>query len=217
MRKIKICTVITDDNRDNVKKAEKGTDIFEVRIDLIGSSWPDMVRGLKKPWIATNRSRSEHGLWAGSEEERAAELLRAVDLGAWMVDIELESPSLDLILNKTKGRTRCLISHHEWENTPPVAVLAKTVEASLSAGAYACKVVTTAHKFEDNLRVLRLFQMFPAARLVAFAMGSEGLLSRVISPLAGALFTYASIKGARASASGQIAVQDMRKMYGLLK
>ena len=73
MRKIKICSVITEDNPGTIKKAEKDTDIFEVRIDLIGSSWPDMVRGLKKPWIATNRSRSEHGLWAGSEEERAAE------------------------------------------------------------------------------------------------------------------------------------------------
>jgi len=217
MRKIKICSVITEDNPGTIKKAEKDTDIFEVRIDLIGSSWPDMVRGLKKPWIATNRSRSEHGLWAGSEGGRIAELLRAVDLGAWMVDIELESPSLDLILSETKGKARCLISHHEWENTPSLAALAKAVRRSLSAGAYTCKVVTTARRFEDNLRVLRLLQMFPAARLVAFAMGSEGLLSRVISPLAGACFTYASMEGARSSASGQLTVQDMRKIYGLLK
>ena len=217
MKRIKICAVITDNNTDVIKKAKKASDMFELRIDLVGSSWPVVARNLKKPWIATNRSRAEHGLWDGSEEERIIELRRAIELGAWMIDIELESPSLDLLLNEIKGKARCLISHHEWGGTPPVAALARTVEASLSAGAYACKLVTTARDFDDNIRVLRLFQMFPAAKLVAFAMGEKGILSRVISPLAGACFTYASIDGARASASGQLTIQDMRKIYRVIK
>ena len=217
MKKGKICAVITNTNLGAIKWAEKVADFFEVRIDLIGTSWPDIVRDLEKPWIATNRSREEHGLWEGSEEGRAAELLKAAELGAWMVDIELESPSLNLILKETRGRAQCLVSYHDWKGTPPVAVLAKTVERSLSAGAYACKVVGTARRFEDNLKVLRLLQMFPTARLVAFAMGEKGILSRILSPLAGAYFTYASIEGARASAQGQLTVQKMREIYSLMK
>ena len=217
MKKSKICAVITGDNMAAVAKAGETADFFEVRIDLIGGSWPEIAGNLNKPWIASNRSAAQHGRWQGSEQERVSELLRAVELGAWMVDIEIDSPALPEILSKSKGRARCLASYHDWEGTPPLARLAKIAGNCLATGAWACKIVTTARSFDDNLTVLKLPGMFPSKRLVAFAMGSEGVLSRTMAPLAGSWFTYASIEGAAASAPGQVTVQAMREIYGLIK
>ena len=217
MKKNKICAVVTGDDRAGIEKAGKTADIFEVRIDLIGSTWPEVVRGLTRPWIGTNRSASQHGKWMGSEEGRTAELVKALELGAWMVDIELDSPGLQVILKQAGRGTKCLISYHDWEGTPPIGKLKEIVNSGLSSGAYACKVVTTAGKFEDNITLLQLIRMFPAARLVAFAMGAEGVLSRVMAPLAGAYFTYASIDDQSASAPGQVTVHAMREIYGLIK
>jgi 3-dehydroquinate dehydratase I len=217
MKRSKICAVITGADKAGIETAGQAADIFELRIDLIGKAWPEVARSLDKPWIATNRGISQHGKWSGSEEKRTAELFKAIELGAWMIDIELESPGLSGILSKAKGKTKCMVSHHDWEGTPPASRLEKIVKSGLSAGAYACKVVTTAKGFEDNIRVLKLIGMFPSARIVAFAMGQEGVLSRVMAPLAGAWFTYASIDDKAASAPGQVTVRAMRELYGLIK
>jgi 3-dehydroquinate dehydratase I len=217
MKKNKICAVITANDPSGIATAGKTADFFEVRIDLIGKDWPQVACKLKKPWLATNRSVSQHGKWNGSEEKRTGELLKAAEMGAWMVDIELESPSLKSVVRKIKGKTNCLVSHHDWLETPATERLAEVVQAELSAGAYACKVVTTARKFEDNACVLRLIRLFPQVKLVAFAMGAEGVLSRIMAPLAGAYFTYASINGSSASAPGQVTAQAMHDIYGLIK
>jgi 3-dehydroquinate dehydratase/shikimate dehydrogenase len=43
-----------------------------------------------------------------------------------------------------------------------------------------------------------------------------GLLSRVLSPLAGGYFTYASIETGKESAPGQITVKELIKTYQII-
>jgi 3-dehydroquinate dehydratase len=47
-------------------------------------------------------------------------------------------------------------------------------------------------------------------------MGPLGTASRILCPLVGGDFTYASIKEEMASASGQITVRELEKLYGIL-
>jgi len=91
------------------------------------------------------------------------------------------------------------------------------VHRQLAAGADICKVVTTAQRFEDNLTVLQLIAESPKARKVSFAMGPLGLTSRVLCPLVGGDFTYASIEKGKESAPGQIAVRELRKIYEVME
>ena len=62
--------------------------LYEVRIDLIGEQWPQVVAELSRPWIACNRLPSQGGVCTSTEDERLAVLHQAVDLGAAMVDID---------------------------------------------------------------------------------------------------------------------------------
>ena len=211
-----ICAVITGSDLAAIREVAPLVALFEVRIDLIGDGWPEVVGQLDKPWLACNRLAQEGGGWRHSEARRKEELLRAVEMGAAIVDVELATPNLERLVPMVKKGARCLISFHELEKTPPLPGLKKVVEHQLAAGADICKVVTTARKFEDNLTIMRLITEFPEVELVAFAMGPGGLTSRILSPLVGGSFTYAALERGAESAPGQITVAELDSLYKLV-
>ncbi|MFC1592968.1 type I 3-dehydroquinate dehydratase [Candidatus Omnitrophota bacterium] len=216
MKKPRICAVIVNNDLEAIREIEPLVELFEVRIDLIGNSWQELVRQLNKPWIACNRVADEGGVWRGNEASRVAELLQAIELGADTVDIELKTKDLKEAIPLIKKRARCLLSFHELKRTPPLNEMREIVQKELEAGADICKVITTAQRFEDNITVLQLFSEFPEARIVSFAMGPIGQVSRILCPMIGGDFTYAAIGKGKESASGQMTVRDLKKMYGLM-
>lgn len=212
----RICGVITAADFDAISKAVGLADLFEVRIDLIGSKWQEVASVLNKPWIATNRNASNRGRYAGSEDNRLSELFTAMEMGADIIDIEIETAGLDDIVRQVKGKSQCLLSYHDWKGPPSQEKLSAMIERQLAAGADICKVVSTATGIDDNLPVIRLPSLFPWARVIALAMGTAGALSRVLSPLAGGYLTYAYIGESSASAPGQLSVETMRGIYKTL-
>jgi len=213
----RICAVITSGDLDSIRRVEPLADLFEVRIDIIGKGWEKVVQVLKKPWCATNRLKAEGGLWEGNEEARQGELLRALKMGAGVVDIELAAPDLDDIVPVIKKKAKCLISHHDNRRTPPPAELRRIIEAELAAGADICKVVTTAHSLEDNMNVLGMISEFRPAEVVAFAMGQRGQISRILCPLAGGAFAYAAMNEGVESAAGQFTVSQLKRIYEMMQ
>ncbi|MEM2960941.1 MAG: type I 3-dehydroquinate dehydratase, partial [Candidatus Bathyarchaeia archaeon] len=57
------------------------------------------------------------------------------------------------------------------------------------------------------------YEMSKKTNLVCFAMGENGLLSRILSPLFGASFTYASLERGLETAPGQITISELREIY----
>jgi 3-dehydroquinate dehydratase type I len=212
----RICAVIVDSDLTLVRQAEELADLFEVRIDLVGEGWQGLAAHLDKPWIACNRRVAEGGQWQKGETERIGELLKAVELGAAIIDIELETTDLTDFIPVIKKHAQCLVSFHDLTGTPPFSHLKEIVQQQLAAGADICKVVTTAQRFEDNITVLRLIKEFPNTKLISFTMGSVGLLSRILCPPAGGDFTYASMEEGREAAPGQITVRELRKLYEIV-
>ena len=216
MNKVKLCASIIGTDIAAVKKIEPIVDLFEVRIDLIGDKWPEVARQLKKPWIACNRMVEEGGKWDGNEARRIERLLQAIELGAKIVDIEYNAKNVENIIRLIKKRADCLLSFHDFQKTPSFDVLKQIVNKEIKAGADICKVVTTAQTFEDNLAVMRLFSEFPDVKMVAFTMGTQGFISRVMAPLIGAYFTYGAVQKGVESAPGQLPVSDMMAVYEMV-
>ena len=217
MNRPRICAAIVNDDSKAVKEVEPLVDLFEVRIDLIGNNWRGLAGQLEKPWIACNRIAEEGGSWRGNETERIEELLSAIELGADIIDIELGTKNLAEAVKIIKKKAKCLLSYHDLKGTPSHDEMREIVKRQLKAGADICKLVTTAQSFEDNLAVLQLISDFPEARVVSAAMGPLGFASRILCPLVGGDFTYASIAKGKESASGQLTVRDLREIYGMLK
>lgn len=216
MEKPRICVVIVNKDLEAIKSVENLVDLFEVRIDLIGDGWQEVAKQLKKPWMATNRSTSQGGKWEGDENTRVAELLKSLELGPDLVDIEIQTENLEQIVEVIKQRAKCVVSFHEWKETPSLEKLEEVVRKELAAGADICKVITNAQKIEDNITVLQLIASFPEATLISSAMGSLGSISRVLSPLIGGYLTYAAVGEGRESAPGQLTVRDLKKIYEMV-
>ena len=212
----RICAAITGGDLPAIESIEPLVDLFEVRIDLIGKGWREVASRLKKPWIACNRRAEEGGKWRGSEARRIKELISALELGARIIDIELGTPGVEELVKKVKGRAEILVSYHDLKETPSLDRMRQIIINQLAAGADICKVVTTARSFKDNMAVLQLISIFPETKVVAFSMGAVGQISRVLCPLVGGCFTYASIEEGRESAEGQITVGELRKIYEML-
>lgn len=213
----RICAAIVNGDLEAVKTVAHEVDIWEVRIDLIGPDWGKITGTLDKPWIACNRRREEGGNWQGSEVERIETLYRAIEAGAKIVDIELDTPDLVRAIDRVGGQAEIILSHHNLEETPPLEELREIIRQQIDVGADICKVVTTARSFADNLVCLRLIREFPEARVISFAMGSLGQISRILSPLTGGYLTYASVEAGRESAVGQITVNELRAIYETLE
>ena len=217
MKKPRICAVITSKDLATIKEIEPLVDLFEVRIDLIGEGWQELIKQLNKPWIACNRRADEGGKWRKGETKRIEELLKATELGADMVDIELRTENLAETISLIKPKAKCLVSSHDFRETPPFGKMSEIVQRQLDAGADVCKLVTTARSFDDSITVLQLISAFPDARIVSLAMGRLGLASRILCPLLGGDFTYASIEKGKESAAGQLTVTSLRKIYGMVE
>jgi 3-dehydroquinate dehydratase-1 len=216
MNRPRICAAIVNDDVTKIRDVEPMVDLFEVRIDLIGDAWEKVAKTIIKPWIATNRTIDEGGKWNGNEARRIERLLKAIELGAEMVDVEFRTKNLKNIVPLVKKRVKCILSFHDTEKTLPLTELKNIVDGQIKAGADICKVVTTARDYQDNLTVLELVREFHTSRIVSFAMGYHGQTSRILSPLVGADFTYGSIEEGKESAPGQITVKQMIETYRIL-
>ncbi|MCK9355796.1 MAG: type I 3-dehydroquinate dehydratase [Dehalococcoidia bacterium] len=212
-----ICACIT--SAGDVAAAHAARDLvalYEVRIDLIGREWPRVVAGLPRPWIACNRMAAEGGACDQSEGERFEVLRRAVGLGAAIVDVELAAPGAATLVADVKGMAHVLVSHHDFSRTCGEEDLALLVDRERRMGADICKVVTTAARAADNVVVLNLARRFADQSLVTFAMGPLGITSRVLGPLAGSAFTYASLAAGHEAAPGQLTVTELHEIYEAL-
>jgi len=202
-------------------------DMVELRIDHMADC--DLERLLtiqrkEKPVIVTNRRADEGGAFPGTERERVDLLKEAVALGADYVDIEArtDKPLLKELtdhIKKHQGRTKWIISSHDFAGTPPDNVLKERLDACAETQAGVVKICTYAHTKEDNLRVLGVI---PYARekdraIVAFAMGEQGRISRVMAPLLGAAWGYASLEQGAESAPGQLTIEEMRLITKILR
>jgi len=216
MKRPRICAVIVDNDLEAVNEVTPFVDLFEVRIDLIGDGWQELAKQLNQPWIACNRRADEGGRWDEGEDRRIEELVKAIELGADIIDIELRTSNLGEVISMIGKRAKCLLSCHDLEKTPSLDSMREVIQRQLMAGADMCKIVTTAQSLDDNLTVLQLITEFPKTKIVSFAMGPLGFVSRVLCPLVGGDFTYASTKIGKESASGQITVRDLRKLYEMM-
>jgi 3-dehydroquinate dehydratase type I len=111
---------------------------------------------------------------------------------------------------------KVIASFHNFTQTPDIKELKKILHSNEKIGDIS-KIVTTAKSFHDNLTLLNLQSSLPKNKAVCFAMGREGVPSRVLCPLHGAPFTYASTAEGLESAPGQLTVEKLTQIYALME
>jgi len=188
--------------------AEQGVKLVELRLDCIQRE-PQLKRLLRDrpcPAIVSCRRVSDGGRWSGSEDARRMLLRSAIVEGADYVDLED-----DVAASVPRyGATRRIVSHHDFQKTPPDLAGLHARLASLDADVV--KIATMANHPVDNLRMLDLVRS-SRVPTVGICMGDIGVPTRILAGGAGAPFTFATFHDDRVLAPGQIGWQRMRDVF----
>lgn len=236
MTRLCVAIFVTDfakARRDIAVAAENGADVVELRIDG-HHEWTGeldtLVASAVIPCIVTCRPEWEGGHSQLRSAERFKILNDAAQAGAAYVDVELRSidkslagatealttPDRDAgdfiwpdVLNR-EDRTGLIVSSHDFTGRPPRLM---NLLQSLNEGpADIAKIVWTARTIRDNLEAFEILQ-HQQKPTIALCMGEAGLISRVLAKKFNAFLTFASLDASGGTASGQIPVGDMKRLY----
>ena len=200
------------------REAEAGESFLEFRLDYLDRprQGAESIRGFLEQFpevtvLATCRRHQNHGKFNGSIEEQFAILEAAVSSGSQAVDIEIETAEVaQERVHQFRGRSMVIVSYHNFEATPPLDMVVNRI---MRVPADAFKIVTTARKPSDNVRVLAAARAFPKQKMIVLAMGELGFPTRVLSPVFGATYSYAAPIFAEGTAAGQVCAGSLRHLY----
>lgn len=213
--------------------ATRGARLIEWRCDALAEEPHEaalaairtLVGSSPLPSIVTIRPTWEGGLYGGSETDRIS-LIEAIGVGdapPRYIDIELDAYrtsrnrrqkvnlSVDHEGQVRDVGARLILSSHDFRERPND--LLQRVAAMASEPACATmKLAWQARSLRDNLEAFDLLAE-RAKPMVALCMGEFGLLSRVLAPKFGGLFTFAALERGAESAPGQPTLEEMRSLY----
>lgn len=211
-----------------IERSAAQTDVIELRMDLIHNGrlveLIDQVKACNQAVKVLVVNRPAAGGDAAQERRRIDCLKEAVCLGADFVDVELQTDRTlrqELIetIARSQLRTALIVSHHDFERTPPLRTLRSLFKRCVRAGADVVKIVTWAASPQDNLRVLGLIA--DAGRediaLINFCIGPQGRISRIAAPMLGSHLSYVSLRRGGQSAPGQLTVAEMNIIMDILR
>jgi 3-dehydroquinate dehydratase-1 len=211
----------------------KSPDVIEWRVDHFTDirdtgAVIDVARQIKSrapsiPLVFTRRSEREGGAKTALAGDEAVELYEAVcaarciELADW--EMANGSASMTRVREAAHAHGVSLIaSFHDFAATPANAVLFEKFAQAARDGADVAKVAVMPSDAGDVLRLLdatwRAHRAL-AIPLISMAMGPFGTLSRIAGAVFGSALTFAV--GAASSASGQLAIDDLRTALDILQ
>jgi len=220
--KYKTCVSIAENSpykiKQNLKDALKKSYYVEVRFDFLKideiPKTLEIIKNDLKRVVCTLRPKSEGGKFEGSEKERISILKLIAEYNPFLLDVEFntikENKELAKYLKSTK--TKLLISWHDFKKTPKFSEL-ENMMSQMTKFSHNVKIVTTAKSVDDSTRTLQLYSKNGKNNLIAFAMGDNGRISRILCLYLGSPYTYVSL--GKPVAPGQLSIDEVKKMISL--
>ena len=219
----RICVALGVPDADRLMRVAEaeykdGNTFLEFRLDFLA----DVQRGIdsiasfrrrfpEARILATCRHKHNNGRFSGALQRQIEILEAAATAGAVAVDLEIESAEKTKVAaSELRERAALIVSYHSFRNTPAPAAVLRRMQR-IPADAY--KLVTTANKPADALRLTDFLKTYRGAPLISFSMSEPGLATRILSPALGCAFTYAAPSTEAGTAPGQIAAKLMRSLY----
>jgi 3-dehydroquinate dehydratase/shikimate dehydrogenase len=195
-----------------------GNTFLEFRLDHLSSpaAGIEVLREFRKKYpeshiLATCRHRQASGQFGGDVQQQIRILKDAARAGSTFVDLEIETAEQTKPeIGGLRELTPLCLSYHNFESTPALTPILKRLER-IPADVH--KLATTARKPSDNLRLFDFLKAPHATPLIALAMSEVGLMSRVLAPSMGSLYSYAAPSLDEGTAPGQVPAKLMRALY----
>jgi 3-dehydroquinate dehydratase / shikimate dehydrogenase len=221
----KICVaIIGADAAELLARAEavyRETPFLEFRLDYLAkplSALPKLKTFLAEhpevTAIATCRRSAHGGKFSGNNAAELDVLQKAAAAGFQLVDVELQTAEAVKRQELEKLRTHgaaVILSYHDFVATKGLDAV---FERILKLEPEFIKIVSTARSLADNITVLRfLDRTRDQANIVGICMGEQGVISRILGPRSGSLFTFASATSGEETAPGQFSARTLLDVY----
>jgi len=208
-----ICVSLAESTPEKYLAALEGITFAEIRIDRMrtGEEGVGRIFSSHPRLIATCRP----GRF--TDARRLALLRAAVSAGAAYVDIEVEagaSYKRALVREARSAGCGVIVSYHDLERTPPRTELQGVVDRCFASGADIAKIACRVRSRKDNARLLGLLDDDRA--LVVVGLGKKGTMTRIMGPLAGGRFSFASRSRGRETAGGQIPHKALARLIRMV-
>jgi 3-dehydroquinate dehydratase/shikimate dehydrogenase len=201
-----------------------GATAVEVRADAFREPPGELAEYLRgehqRTWIVTRRSAAEGGRSTDTAEQRAAFLADAATRNAVLVDFEFadwkRSPTararLSAILRASDSPApRLILSAHHLQDRPD-GVASVVAEMLTVPNVAAAKIAYHAGHIADSFDALDLMQRH-GPRVIAIALGDDGLWTRILAKKLGAFAAYAALDAESPTAPGQPTLHEMVNRY----
>ncbi len=209
-----ICVSLAEPTVKDCLQALKGLEFAEIRLDKMKVTTAEVKKifSAHHNLIATCRPGFQ------DREKRLELLTAAIRTGARYVDIELEADDLfkkEVIQLAQKKGCRIIVSYHNFDKTPEKPELEEIIGDCFASGGDVAKIACKVHTDKENVWLLSLLE--EERPLVVFGLGNKGRLTRVIAPLLGSPFTYASRFKGKETAEGQLDLETLETLINVLK
>ena len=219
---ISICERTVEGLKIAAMRASESADFIEFRLDCLDQSLGvESLREIKSllpdihvPVIVTYRP-SEHG----GQRDLSAKLRLMFWLfnkpAADYFDIEFDIATAPSVFDSDKqfDWSRVISSYHNFREVP-VDLMAIYERMSNTRA----RILKFAVHADDAIDCLPVFQLLERGirsghEIIAIAMGTPGLATRVLGPSRGAFLTYASPDNGKKTAPGQISAREFNELY----
>jgi len=209
-----ICVSLRESDPERCLQILKNVDFAEIRLDKSNLCLIDVQKifSQKSKLIATYRTDSQKN-FRGMDL-----LLGAIEAGATYVDIDVganEDVKNALIKKARRHGCQVIVSYHNLERTPPEEELRKIIDRCFDQGADIAKIACLAQSAKDNVTILGLLS--DERPLVVIGMGQIGKITRIVGPILGSQFTYASLDEGKETAEGQMSYSRLSEIMERLK
>lgn len=212
---MKICLTLAARTLTELRAAmllgiQSGAHICELRLDTLDDvpsrhDVAELLAAKTGPVVVTVRRRCDGGAWDGPEAPRRALLTAASELGADWIDVEHDI-AVEL---ESAGSARRVVSVHVMDDTPPD--LTALIDELTALGGDVVKFAVMPRSWHDVLAVLDAVRAC-SVPAIGLAMGSLGVVTRVLAGRLGAPWTYAAPDHGTIGAPGQLRLRELLKL-----
>ena len=189
-------------------------DLVEIRLDYREEDLDlAAIRGsTSKPLIATNRRMDQGGNADEPESDRISLLFDAVEAGFNYVDTSTSTENLadNVSIFKEKG-AKVIVSYHDFHNPLSRDQIEEKHNELSATGCDIVKIIGWTNDISDNIPYMGYNRDHPGN--ISFGMGENGITSRILAPLSGAAFTYASLGSGMEVVEGQVPLDKLWETY----
>jgi 3-dehydroquinate dehydratase/shikimate dehydrogenase len=205
---------------------DNGAEMLELRVDYLDDLSTIRVKEIlnkakvsKLPLILTCRDNTEGGMGDWPLSLRTDVLVESLNCGVEFIDCEFKNFIIPDVRNKIEDalsqnpKARIILSAHNFEGPWEQGKLDQLYEDIKAAYPQAIpKLVYTATHINDCFEVFDLLHNKDGETIV-LCMGSDGLISRILTKKLGGFVTFASVCDDNATAPGQITVKQLKNLY----